>query len=133
MKLVYTNFFGCSLSDPGDRRFSILLPSKTNREQKYFSSSIVINLTSSNFYNINVSGDNRLRNRKADTLRGFKMIVVWCRKTREIIWPIHLKKICRTNFRSIKVEKNYCLEKNIYNAIRRQKWIPEKSDFLLIG
>ena len=87
MKLVYTDFFGCSLSDSGNRRLPILLSGKTNQEQKCFFSSIVIKLTSSYFCNINLSGDIRFRKIKAETFRGLKMVGVRSQKTREIIKP----------------------------------------------
>lgn len=87
MKLVYTNFFVCSLSDSGNRRLPILLSSKKRSEQKCFFSITVIKLTFSTFCYINVSGDNRLRNRREVTFRGLKMVGVRSQKTREIIKP----------------------------------------------
>jgi hypothetical protein len=87
MKLVYTVFFGSSLSGSNNMHFLLLLFGKTNREQRCSLSSIINNLTFPAFCNINVSGDNRLRKIKVEVFRGIKMQGVWCRKTRDIIKP----------------------------------------------
>lgn len=86
MKLIYTIFFGSSLSYSDNGWFS-LLPGKAHGEQKCSLSNIIKKLTFPVFCNINVSGDNRFRKIKAETFRGFKMIEVFGWKTREIMKP----------------------------------------------
>jgi hypothetical protein len=87
MKLDYTNFFAGSFRGFDNSWFSLSLPGKAHRERKCCLSSIIKNLTSFSFCNINVGRDSRLRKIKARRIiRGFKMISVRC-QTREIIKP----------------------------------------------